>query len=171
MKSQAKLTVSAIIGLTLIDKNITSLKFSDLKLTLVGPQGLNKLGFVDTFGHFKVYVPDSGVYKLEVFHTKFFFEPVVVEIKEDPGQSQHPYAAFMFTLNGSKGQRLMYPLQLEPGHKIKYFDIEEKFNPLVYLKSPMVLMIGVSMVMMFMMKQVPKDEMEKYQEEQGETMK
>ena len=57
---------------------------------------------------------------------------------------------------------------MDPSYKNKYFEIEEPFNPLVYLKSPMVLMIGFSMVMMFMMKQVPKEEMEAYQEQQSE---
>ena len=78
----------------------------------------------------------------------------------------------MFTLNtASKGQRLLYPLILEPSNKIKYFDIEEGFNPLVYLKSPMVLMIGVSMFMMYMMKSVPKEEMKEQQDQMKEQMK
>ncbi len=42
---------------------------------------------------------------------------------------------------------------------------------MVYLKNPMVLMIGVSGVMMFMMKSVPKEEMEAYQDQQSDTMK
>ena len=33
---------------------------------------------------------------------------------------------------------------------------------MILLKNPMVLMIGFSGVMMFMMKSVPKEEMEKY---------
>ena len=67
--------------------------------------------------------------------------------------------------NGSKGQRLIYPLHLEPSHKVKYFDIEEPFNPLAYLQSPFVLMMGVSALMMMMMKSVPKEELESYQEQ------
>jgi hypothetical protein len=39
------------------------------------------------------------------------------------------------------------------------------------LKSPYFLMIGFSALMMFTMKQVPKEEMEAYQEQQGEQMK
>ena len=42
---------------------------------------------------------------------------------------------------------------------------------MILLKNPMVLMIGFSGIMMFMMKSVPKDEMEKYQEENGDMMK
>ena len=66
---------------------------------------------------------------------------------------------------------MQYPLQLEPSHKLKYFEAEEPFNPLVYLKNPMVLMIGVSLVMMTVMKSVPKEEMEAYQEQQSDQMK
>ena len=113
---------------------------------------------------------EPGQYKLEVFHHNFYFEPVIVEIHTDSDIASKPhlskYSAFIFSLNtATKSQRLLYPLQLEPSHKIKYFEIEEPFNPMVYLKSPMVLMIGVSMLMMFMMKSVPKEEMEQYQEQ------
>ena len=73
--------------------------------------------------------------------------------------------------SGSKGQRLLYPLVLEPSHKNKYYEIEEPFNPMIWLKSPMFLMMGFSMLMMFMMKAVPKEELEAYQKEQGDTLK
>ena len=77
-----------------------------------------------------------GIYKLEVFQRHFYFEPVIVEINENDqdSSSKKKYSAYLFTLqNGSKGQRLIYPLHLEPSHKVKYFDIEEPFNPLAYL--------------------------------------
>ena len=69
-------------------------------------------------------------------------------------------------MNGaSKGVRLLYPLQLDPSHKIRYFDIEEPFNPIAYLKSQYVLMMGLPLIMTLMMKAVPKEEMEAYQEQ------
>ena len=156
------------------NKNITSLRFEDVKLRLIGNHGFSKLGFVDYTGNFKIYVADPGQYKLEVYHSNFYFEPVLVDVKAESeleGTSKQ-YTAFLWIMNsGSKGVRLLYPLQLEPSHKIKYFDIEEAFNPLVYLKSPMVLMIGVSLLLMYMMKAVPKEEMEAYQEQQADTLK
>ena len=122
---------------------------------------------MDYTGNFKIYVSEPGSYKLEVFHSNFYFEPVIVDVK-----AESTYSAHLWVLNtGSKGVRLLYPLVLEPSHKIKYFDVEEAFNPLVYLKSPMVLMIGVSVLMMYMMKAVPKEEMEAYQEQQADTLK
>jgi Protein of unknown function (DUF2012) len=71
---------------------------------------------------------------------------------------------------GGKDQRLAYPLQLEPSMRIQYFDIEPPFNPLNYLKNPMVLMVGVSGLLMFMMKRMPKQELEQMQEMQKDQM-
>ena len=140
-----------------------------MKLKVMGPNGFQKVGFVDIFFKFKVYVSEPGIYKLEVFHSNFYFDPVMVEIRSEAEVAANPhlksYSAYLYTLNtGAKSMRLMYPLELEPSHKIKYFEIEEPFNPMVWLKSPMVLMIGVSMMMMYMMKAVPKEEMEAYQD-------
>ena len=73
--------------------------------------------------------------------------------------------------DGSKGVRLLYPLQLEPSHMINYFEKEEPFNPMVFLKDPYFLMIGFGVVMMYMMKAVPKEDMEEYQKTQAEQMK
>jgi len=49
---------------------------------------------------------------------------------------------------------------LDPSHKIRYFDVEEPFNIINYLKNPYFMMIGFSGLMMVMMKAVPKEEME-----------
>ena len=128
--------------------------------------GFERLGFANPLGKFSMFVEEPGVYKLEISHPKFYFEPVIVDVADSET------SAFLYTLNtASKGTRLIYPLELEPSHKIKYFEQEEPFNPLVYLKSPMVLMVGFSLMMMWCMKQVPKEEMEAYQAQQSDTMK
>ena len=44
-----------------------------------------------------------------------------------------------------------------------YYDKEEPLNILAYLKSPYFMMIGFSVVMMYAMKSIPKEEMEEYQ--------
>ena len=41
------------------------------------------MAFVDFAGKFKVYVENPGLYKLEVFNLKYYFEPVVVMIKSE----------------------------------------------------------------------------------------
>jgi hypothetical protein len=50
-------------------------------------------------------------------------------------------------------QVIRYPLQLEPLHKLKYFEEREKFDITVYLKNPMVLM---GLMMAFMAFVMPK---------------
>ena len=90
---------------------------------------------------------------------------MVVDVVVDENDKDTYYEAYILTLNtGQKSQRLLYPLQLEPSHKIQYVEKEEAFNPMIWLKNPMVLMIGFSGIMMFMMKSVPKEEMESYQD-------
>ena len=138
-----------------------------MDLKVIGKNGFQKFGFVDPSGNFKVYVDQAGTYKIEIFNINFYFEPVIVSIISDEDMptagQQKQYSAYIYSLNtGGKGQRLLYPLQLDPSHKIKYFDQEEPFNPMVYLKHPFVLMGGLSFVMMYMMKSVPKEEMEEY---------
>ena len=54
----------------------------------------------------------------------------------------------------------MYPLQLEPSYIIDYFEQEEGVDVMSYLKSPYGLMIGVSVLMMYMNKMVPKEDLE-----------
>ncbi len=65
------------------NKNISSLKYQDIEIHLSGPGGYQKMAFVDFAGKFKVYVENPGLYKLEVFNLKYYFEPVVVMIKSE----------------------------------------------------------------------------------------
>ena len=113
-------------------------------------------------------MPNPGSYKLEIFNTKFYFEPVVIYILSDEEVTNYPnkkqIQAYLYdTKTGGKGQRLLYPLQLDPSHIIQYFEIEEPFNPVQYMKNPYFMMIGFSVLMFYMMKAVPKEEMEEYQ--------
>ena len=38
---------------------------------------------MNIFGKFEIYVAEPGIYKLEVFHLKYYFEPVIVQINEN----------------------------------------------------------------------------------------
>ena len=149
------------------NKGIQALQYHEIQLKVVGANGFNKIGFVNADGKFNIYVGEPGVYKLEAFHLLFFFEPVIVDILSEEKMLQNPskkqIQAFIYKMNGAaKGVRLLYPLQLDPSHKVRYFDIEEPFNPIQYLKSPYVLMMGLPLLMTVMMKAVPKEEMEAY---------
>ena len=49
---------------------------------------------------------------------------------------------------------------LQPSKPIQYFEVKEGFNPLSYLKSPMGIMICISVGMFFLMKMMPKPDKE-----------
>ena len=61
-----------------------------MEISVIGKDSLRKRGFVDTHGNFQVYVTQPGTYKLEVFNTKFYFEPVVVYILSDEEVENYP---------------------------------------------------------------------------------
>merc|ERR1711871_1663452 len=74
-------------------------------------------------------------------------------------------ASLMYpTKRGQDGAQ--YPLFLEPKGRIGYFEIREGFNFAMLYKNPMVLMMGFSCVMMFMMKYMIDPEQMKEMQEQ-----
>ena len=104
-------------------------------------------GLVDNLGNFKVSVPTTGTYKVEIFNPSFYFEPVVVEISEEEFAPGKDTKAFLFSLTKGKDFRLMYPLVLDPSSKIQYFEPVPQFDPISYLKNPFVIMIGVTFLL------------------------
>ena len=123
------------------------------------------------------------MYKIEVQNMMYHFEPVVVEIlkpedlvgpigtEAETKKRPSGIRAFLYSLkNGRDEVRLAYPLQLEPSMRMQYFEVEAPFNPMNYLKNPMVIMVGVSGLLMFMMKRMPKQELEQMQEMQKDQM-
>ena len=126
---------------------------------------------VDNLGNFKVEVPTIGAYKLEVFNLGYFFEPVVVEVYEEEFAAGKNIKAFLFSLKQGKDFRLVYPLQLDPSSRIQYFEQEKAFNPLDYMKNPFVIMIGVTLLMSQMMKNMDPEELKQAQDNQKDAMK
>jgi hypothetical protein len=53
----------------------------------------------------------------------------------------------------------MYPLQLDPSSRVSYFEDRVPFDPTTYLKNPFVWMIGLSLLMSTMMKNMDKEEL------------
>ena len=84
LKSKERLIVSKFVYANQnTDKKITSLKNEDIKLKIVAKDGFSKLGFVQFAGDFSIFVENEGTYKLEVYHPIYYFEPVVVEVKDN----------------------------------------------------------------------------------------
>ena len=62
----------------------------------------------------------------------------------------------------------MYPLVLDPSGRRQFFEKKPPFDPTVYLKHPFVIMIGVTLLLSCMMKNVDPEELKKAQAEQPE---
>ena len=90
---------------------------------------------------------------LEVQDYAFFYEPILVEVNSE---KKKPVSAFSYDIKNGKGHRLEVPLALEPMGRIQYFEEKEPFNIMSVLKNPFVLMLGMSVVMIFLMKRMPQ---------------
>ena len=103
----------------------------------------------------------------------YHFEPTVVEIYETEFAPGKDTKAFLYSLKYGKdtGNRLAYPLVLDPSSRYGYFEQKAPFDPWAYAKNPFVIMIGVTLLMSQMMKGIDQDEMKKAQENQADVMK
>lgn len=106
-------------------------------------------------------VPVGAAYLLEIVHHGLFFEQVRVSILRN-GDVR---ASLINAMNG-RNDALPYPLFLEAKGRHQYFEIREGFNFGMIWKNPMILMMGFSMVMMFMMKYLVDPEQMKEMREQ-----
>ena len=100
----------------------------------------------------------------------YHFEPVIVEIYDEEFAAGKDTKAFLFSLKHGKDFRLVYPLVLEPSGRYGFFEVKAPFNVWGYLSNPFVIMIGVTLLMSQMMKNVDPEEMKKSQEGQKEMM-
>merc|ERR1712196_202557 len=112
-------------------------------------------------------VPDvaaGAAYLVDVQSTSFMFEPVRVTVQE----SGDVRANVMYPLKPGH-DAAPYPLFLQARGKLGFFEVREGFNFAMLYKNPMVLMMGFSCVMMFMMKyMVDPEEMKKMQAQMAE---
>ena len=108
-------------------------------------------------------MPGPGSYKVEIVNPHFYFEPVVVDIYAEEFQEGKDTKAFLFSTTKGKDYRLVYPLQLDPSGRYGYYEIKPPFDLWSYLKNPFVIMIGVSLLMNQLMKNVDMEEMKKAQ--------
>ncbi|KAL6556738.1 hypothetical protein OROGR_006026 [Orobanche gracilis] len=102
----------------------------------------------------------AGTHLIEVAAIGYFFSPVRVDVSaRNPGKVQ---AAL------TENRRVLSELVLEPLREEQYYEIREPFNIMSILKSPMGLMIGFMVVVMFLMpKLVDAEELKRAQEEMG----
>ncbi|PWZ06614.1 ER membrane protein complex subunit 7 [Zea mays] len=141
-------------------------KTSNTKVILNGGQ---RVTFARPDGYFALYptndslphnVP-AGTHLIEVSSIGYFFSPVRVDISaRNPGYIQ---AALTET------RRVLNELVLEPLKEEQYYEVREPFSIMSLLKSPMGLMVGFMVLMVFvmpkMMENLDPEEMKQAQEQ------
>nr|XP_010928302.1 ER membrane protein complex subunit 7 homolog isoform X1 [Elaeis guineensis] len=140
-------------------KGFTPMKTSNTKVILNGGQ---RVTFLRADGYFSLShnVP-AGTHLIEVSAMDYFFSPVRIDISSrNPGKIQ---AAL------TENKRLLHELVLEPSREEQYYEIREPFSLMSLLKSPMGLMVGFMVIVMFLMPKLMEnmdpEEMRRAQEE------
>ncbi|XAR70999.1 hypothetical protein NMG60_11028068 [Bertholletia excelsa] len=133
-------------------------KQSNVKVILNGGQ---KVTFLKPDGYFSFENVPAGTHLIEVTAIGFFFSPVRVDVSaRNPGKVQ---AAL------TENRKRLTELVLEPLREEQYYEIREPFSIMSLVKSPMGLMIGFMLVMVFLMPKLMEnmdtEEMRRAQEE------
>ncbi|KAG6478804.1 hypothetical protein ZIOFF_062248 [Zingiber officinale] len=103
----------------------------------------------------------SGTHLIEVAELGYFFSPVRVDISaRNPGNI---HAAL------TENRKVLYELILEPLREEQYYEIREAFSIWSVVKSPMGLMLGFTLLVIFVMPKlmdsIDPEEMKRAQEE------
>ncbi|XP_021738995.1 ER membrane protein complex subunit 7 homolog [Chenopodium quinoa] len=115
-------------------------KTSNIKVILNGGQ---RVTLLRPDGYFSFHNVPAGTHLIEVAATGYFFSPVRVDVSaRNPGKVQ---AALTETRRG------LSELALEPLREEYYYEKREPFSPLSLVKSPMGLMVGFMLIVVFVM--------------------
>ncbi|KAG0495777.1 hypothetical protein HPP92_000468 [Vanilla planifolia] len=133
-------------------------KISNIKIILNGGE---KVTFIRTDGYFSFYNVPAGTHLIEVAAMGYFFSPVRIDISaRNPGNIQ---AAL------TENRKVLNELILEPLREEQYYEIREPFSVMSIVKSPMGLMIGFMIIVVFLMpklmENIDPEEMRRTQEE------
>ncbi|CAI0415191.1 unnamed protein product [Linum tenue] len=133
-------------------------KISNVKVILNGGQNVT---FLRPDGYFSFHNVPAGTHLIEVSATGYFFSPVRVDVSARfPGKVQ---AAL------TENRRGLTELVWEPLREEYYYEIREPFSIMSLVKSPMGLMIGFMLVVVFLMPKLMEnmdpEEMQRAQEE------
>ncbi|PON89867.1 Carbohydrate-binding-like fold containing protein [Trema orientale] len=133
-------------------------KISNIKVILNGGQ---RVTFLRPDGFFSFHNVPAGTHLIEVAAIGYFFSPVRVDVSaRNPGKVQ---AALTETRRG------LQEFVLEPLKEEQYYEIREPFSIMSLVKSPMGLMIGFMVIVVFLMPKLVEnmdpEEMRRAQEE------
>ncbi|KAG2298702.1 hypothetical protein Bca52824_035174 [Brassica carinata] len=133
-------------------------KFSNVKVILNGGQSVT---FLRPDGYFTFHKVPAGTHLIEVSAMGYFFSPVRVDV------SARHHGKVHATLTETR--RSLTELVLEPLREEQYYEIREPFSILSIVKSPMGLMVGFMVVVVFLMpklmENIDPEEMKQAQEE------
>ncbi|PIA42278.1 hypothetical protein AQUCO_02000024v1 [Aquilegia coerulea] len=115
-------------------------KISNAKIILNGGQ---RITFLRPDGYFSFHDVPAGTHLIEVAAVGYFFSPVRIDVSaRNRGKVQ---AALTETRRG------LTELVLEPLREEQYYEVREPFNVMSLLKSPMGLMMGFMVIVVFLM--------------------
>ncbi|KFK29825.1 hypothetical protein AALP_AA7G183700 [Arabis alpina] len=115
-------------------------KFSNIKVVLNGGQSTT---FLRPDGYFTFHKVPAGTHLIEVYALGYFFSPVRVDV------SARHRGKVQATLTETR--RSLTELVLEPLRAEQYYEMREPFNVMSIVKSPMGLMMGFMLIVMFVM--------------------
>uniref|UniRef100_A0A0D9WSJ3 ER membrane protein complex subunit 7 beta-sandwich domain-containing protein n=1 Tax=Leersia perrieri TaxID=77586 RepID=A0A0D9WSJ3_9ORYZ len=133
-------------------------KTSNTKVILNGGQ---RVTFARPDGYFAFHNVPAGTHLIEVSSLGYLFSPVRVDISaRNPG---HIQAAL------TENRRVLNELVLEPLREEQYYETREPFSIMSLLKSPMGMMLGFMVIMVFvmpkMMENIDPEEIKQAQEQ------
>ena len=133
-------------------------KTSNTKVILNGGQ---RVTFARPDGYFAFHNVPAGTHLIEVSSLGYLFSPVRVDISaRNPG---HIQAAL------TENRRVLNELVLEPLREEQYYEKREPFSIMSLLKSPMGMMLGFMVIMVFvmpkMMENIDPEEIKQAQEQ------
>ncbi|KAG7545401.1 Carbohydrate-binding-like fold [Arabidopsis suecica] len=133
-------------------------KFSNIKVILNGGQHVT---FLRPDGYFTFHKVPAGTHLIEVYAMGYFFSPVRVDV------SARHRGKVQATLTETR--RSLTELVLEPLRAEQYYEMREPFSVMSILKSPMGLMVGFMVVVVFLMpklmENIDPEEMKSAQEQ------
>ncbi|OMO90780.1 Carbohydrate-binding-like protein [Corchorus olitorius] len=133
-------------------------RLSNIKVLLNGGQNVT---FLRPDGYFSFHNVPAGTHLIEVAAIGYFFSPVRVDVSaRNPGKVQ---AAL------TENRKGLSELVLDPLRDEQYYEIREPFSIMSVVKSPMGLMVGFMLVVVFLMPKLVEnmdpEEMRRAQEE------
>ncbi|PRQ26705.1 putative carbohydrate-binding-like, carboxypeptidase, regulatory domain-containing protein [Rosa chinensis] len=135
-------------------------KISNIKVILNGGQSVT---YLRPDGFFSFHNVPAGTHLIEVSAIGYFFSPVRVDVSaRNPGKVQ---AAL------TENRRGLLEFVLEPLREEQYYEIREPFSIMSVVKSPMGLMVGFMVIVVFVMPKLVEnmdpEEMRRTQEAMG----